>query len=1133
MRNSAKSAIVSILMLFVVQTISPLVCAKVDEPDWFEEGDRDEEHRKTIQRLTGDKKKIELAIATTKRLLEQSLDRPYLPELYLRLAELYIEESRLVFTLRLAETGGNFQSLDSLEGKSLKKKAIEVYQRIINHYPNFSSIDKVHFFLAHEYRELGRIADMVKEYLLITEKFGDSQYVPESYLLLGDFYAEKQLLEKARENYQAVLRYPGSSAISIARYKLAWVHINNRNYGDAMKYLEESVLGNSSDKGLDVDTYNRVDIRLESLMDMAYLYSMHYKDSKPGEGAKYLKQFAWSRPVYIAVLEKLGFRYLLKKKWENSAYIYRKLSTLQHSGPKLLEYAENIYTCVRKLGDYSSADKDVALIVKALRLQKYSIHVEDEEKEKSISSYELYARDVSTRLHERARVSKSLEDFSKAADAYKIYLEFFKETKQFAEMESNYAESLFSAYRYTEAGKVYERMAGNKLNSDKVKRANLYSATLSYYSALKNRETLNYYQVSQARSGLKATGTLYAKNYPDSKQVADVLFNVAWIQYDEGKYKEAIEGFVSFTDRYPRGKEAKAAVGLIIDAYHVMEDYEGLVQYGSLVANSSKLSRDIKREVSRTSKAAESKVITNLVVASVNDWESGRQELSSFADEHASSALGEQALNALFVSSKEKGDIESMLVTGRKLVTKYPQSKDSENISRMLIDTSLRAYQFRILAVSLEDYVRYFPKKKDSFDFLHQAAQIRQNLRQYAQANKDYRVLLKNHTIRSRTKKKIIHAIADNEQKLGDYQSAIQTLESNRRYFKGKDLVEVDARIANLYHKRRNYSKENVYRKRVFVSYKPKKSENQRLNSEVAQMTYNNVHSSQQKYMETQLVSAIEDVVVARKKEQYGKLQQGYFSVLQNESPRWSLLACYRLHEINSEFARFLLNAPVPEMSEEELAQYKKLISEQAQDYLDEAQQYLQSGKQLSKKLELMDVEFADYISDFDKSYSALGYFGSEKEFNEISMQALTEEKIRDLHYQLVKKPDDVNTIVRLAMLYKERKDYLHAIVIVNNMMENIKGIDAKIKVIANKLIGISYIAVGEDLLAREAFDQARKISPKDTGTTINLAAMYHHYGYVDKAKSLYEKIKGRAPVLGSENLIHHRALALYDLNNR
>jgi TolA-binding protein len=245
----------------------------------YEQKDEAQEKKRYIIKLEQDKRKCELAIINTKTLIGRSKNRPYLPELYLRLAELYIEKSRVVFFLRksLLADGGE-SALDQYEANMLKKQAIEIYQRILDQYPDFQYSDKVHFFMAHEYHELGQTDEMIAQYRTLLQKYPASLYAPEAQLLLGDYYFnQKQDVDESTRHYEAVLKYPKSPAVAAARYKLAWCRINQADFKGALELFEASVTSPQTSKDLDIDTYRRVDVRLESLVDMAFCFPEVYK----------------------------------------------------------------------------------------------------------------------------------------------------------------------------------------------------------------------------------------------------------------------------------------------------------------------------------------------------------------------------------------------------------------------------------------------------------------------------------------------------------------------------------------------------------------------------------------------------------------------------------------------------------------------------------------------------------------------------------------------------------------------------------------------------------------------------------------------------------------------------------------
>ncbi len=842
-----------VLLLFVLQSIFCLELPQAAVSDYkYEQKDKAEEKKKSIERLERDKRKVVLAIETTKKLIDRSRQRPYLPELYLRLAELYIEKSRIVYLLRKSQQTDNKSALNQVESNSLKKQAIEIYQRILDHFPEFADRDKVYFFMAHEYGELGQLEDMVNQYLKLIANHQASVYVPEAYLLLGDYFFSKQNLPKAQTNYQAVLNYPDSSASIIARYKLGWCYINTADYKTALNLFEEAVTTSRGDKEVDIDTYRHVNVRLESLIDMAFCYPEVYKkNSTPEKAMVYFRKYAWSRQSYTTVLEKLAGRYFVKKKWQPAVALYRQLAELRFDPELLIEYAGNIYDCVQAMGTYKDIDQDVKLIVKALEQQKYSIHVADDQKAKHFKDFELYARDVITHLHDKARKKKSQGDFEQAVAAYKLYLEFFKQSPVKTDMQANYAEALFASRQYLEAGKQYEKLAHIDDRESTRDEDQLYSAVISYYQAIKNKDKLNYYELAWARGGLRTAGKQYVAAFPKSSKAADVRFNVAWIAYDAGKLDEAITEFSQFIESYPNGRATQAAIHLILDAYYQKEDFNGLAEFGGRIMRSNHIKDPkFKQEVARIVQGAESKIVSSLTVAAVDDWNQGKSGLIELVNKGASDGVSEQALSALIVTSKDKNDLDTLFTAGNSLIAQFPKSAQFENTLNLLIDTSLKAHQYRLLADYLESFCRNLPRHPNAQEFLYQAGQIRQNLGQYRQATANYRQLLSRGPRDTAMRDEVIFAVAENAERDGQLKAAIQTLGENYKLLSKHTRIRAKARIADLYLQQGSAKQANRYRQETLKAFKPQNANSDvLLKNGVARMEYHHLQAAHQRYI--------------------------------------------------------------------------------------------------------------------------------------------------------------------------------------------------------------------------------------------------------------------------------------------
>jgi len=1105
----------------------------------FEKEDKDAQQARYLAKLSDDKRKVELAIGNTKALIHKARNKPYLPELYLRLAELYIEQSRIVYYTRRTERGEAASAFDQVEANTLKNQAIEIYQRILNDFPDFKAKDKVHFFMAHEYRELNQIDDMVVQYRAIIKEFPDSSYVPESYLLLGDYFISKQDLDTAKKHYEAILRYPDSTAISIARYKLGWCCINQLNFSDALKLFEEVVQGAEKGKTLEIDTYKRVDIKSEALMDMAYCYTECHKDKAPEEALEYFRKYSWSRQVYTAVLEKLANRYYIKKKWSHAAVVYRRLSDLENEPTKLLEYARNTFECVQAVGTFEHADRDVALITKALEKEKYSIHVTDEVKAKDLTDFELYARNIVTYLHDEARKKEAADDFRRASQAYKTYLEFFTASPVYGEMSENYAEALFSSHQYLKAGRQYEDMAGTMEVASADREEKLYGAVISYYNAIKEKEKLNYYETACVRDGLRVTGTRYAVDYPKSTRVSDVLFNVAWVAYDAGDYDTAIREFSTYVETYPNSKATKASIHLILDSYNLKEDFAGLISYGkAIIQNAAIPDEQLKKEVSGIVQACESKVISSLTVAALSDWDKGKTDLMAFATESKTTGMGEEALNAVIISSKEKGDIKTLLTAGADLIREYPTSSKVEGTLGMMIDSSVRMAQFRLLADYLESFTIRLPGHKNANDFLLQAGGIREGLGQYNLAARDFRKLIDAKARDPKALTDLVFDIAEGAALAGDKDTALKVLLDNRDRLTDTGKIRADAKMAGLYLEWGNYQSAYKFFKRAEKAYQAKASSSDAtLQADMAQAAYGLISAQHREYMDLQLKGAIDNKVVSEKSRLLESLEKAYQGVIRYKSPRWALKACYQSYVINSEFERFLKDSPIPaELSPEQQEQYAQLIEEKANAYGEKAEEYLKTCIQQARKWEVCEPDLAAYYLPSPESTGAAKPnepFCAKAPDAEISDGCLADAELKGLHEQLLRTKNDSTALLALCEAYMKRGDYRHAVLIAHKALDECKDLNILVEVRMNVCMGLSYLYLNEDSLARDAFKKALSLDGNDVRSRMNLAALYTHYGHDELADTLYEGLAPLADADQEDILIHPKAKEIYHAHGR
>src|SRR6185437_8242864 len=102
------------------------------------------------------------------------------------------------------------------------------------------------------------------------------------------------------------------------------------------------------------------------------------------------------------------------------------------------------------------------------------------DKVKIEKNFEIYLRDVTTRLQARAKLSHKDQDFLDTIRGYENYLTLYPNSKFASKITLNLAESYFSIKRYPRAGYFYE-----KVFAKTPKKEILDSAIQSYALSLK------------------------------------------------------------------------------------------------------------------------------------------------------------------------------------------------------------------------------------------------------------------------------------------------------------------------------------------------------------------------------------------------------------------------------------------------------------------------------------------------------------------------------------------------------------------------------------------------------------------------------------------------------------------------
>lgn len=1040
-----------------------------------------------IRKLGRDINKIDKSIKVTKNLIARSQSERYLPDLIFRLAELYVEESRLVYFKILEEAGlDDKRSITAPEARLLKDAAIRNYRTILREFPKYPDNDKILFFIAHEQRELGLFQEMLKTYLSLVAKYPKSDYRFEAWLIVGDYYFDKSDLDTAESYYSKILKAKESYVHPMARFKLGWCYLNREKWKDALNLFEKVVKTTmvNSKKTRDIDSNKNLNVKREALTSLVYAYP---EVKKPKQATRYFKRLVSSRAEYLMVLEKLARRYSVKQDFVSAGNLYRELLSLSHDVDRNIEYAQRIYDAVQSSKKLDHADQDVELLVNAAARYRFSWRADDKEKDQVFSDFEQLSRDLATKLHMEAQRTSSQKLFRRASKAYKSYLSLFLDSPTRTEMRWNYSESLYESKQYVEAGRQFESLARDTDKDDARKKA-MSSAIKSYFSAVSSEDKLNRYQVAMAREGLKALGAAFISAFPNDPEVPAVKFNVARSYYEQGEFDKAIELFMAFAREYPLNKDGLNAANLALDAFNSKEDYEGLAKAAKELAEIPRLGDDAyKKQLIATANNAEQQEIDARTIESGGKV---KEALQKFIKERKGTDVAAKALYQTYVIARDRRNVSDMLEAGTQILEEYGDSKYAQDVLSSLGENAIRSAEFERGASYYEDYARRFAQDPAAQELLAAAAKIRSYLGDYSAAMSDYERLA---NMSGADSAQYYAAMAAAAEKSGEWRRV--AMATKAIVSDGNFGIEANAR-AGLAYLKTGQEGDAVSSFMTVAQQAPPGSVNGQAAHFAARAAYYLGEILRGRFEQVQFGKDDDAKVIEKKFGLLSELEGQYVNAIKYGDPEYAIGALYRLAQAYSEVAKFLQNAPKPDgLSADELAAYKSALGEQAKNYQDNAAQTRKTCRDKSIQLKAFNPFAQACLS---------GRALDEGEDTAPQRVKVSIPGIDKLRPRIEKNPKDVDALIAFARAANQAGDYYLAKLVASKILE-INESDA----LAHNAMGVADLQLGNYQQAYYSFAQALESDARLKAAHANMGALYAWVGQAKRAKQAFAASAG------------------------
>lgn len=281
--------------------------------------------------ISADEQKIreirEQEIAQLKLTLSRRIPQERRADLYLRLAEIYIEAYRAEFLLegRAHELRLELKQEDKFIDRSRSvpylKAAISACQEIVDFGVKYERLDQVFYFLGYNYSELGDESKAREYYSKIIQRFPRSAFAVEAYKELGEVAFVARDFRNAETYFENALarsaQAPGfESQVPRVRHRLAWCRYRQKQYDRAVAEMKEAIrLATAGKEKL-------LSIREEALRDLAIFMT---ESGNVQDAVDYFQRTAGNLALYPKILEGLGRQYERNVEPEKAIQVYESL----------------------------------------------------------------------------------------------------------------------------------------------------------------------------------------------------------------------------------------------------------------------------------------------------------------------------------------------------------------------------------------------------------------------------------------------------------------------------------------------------------------------------------------------------------------------------------------------------------------------------------------------------------------------------------------------------------------------------------------------------------------------------------------------------------------------------------------
>lgn len=884
------------------------------------------------------------------------------PDILWRLANLYFEEAHSDYlyswddyeaSMDQLYTQGDINAVPE-EPRHDYTKSVGLLRNILRDFPNYGKKDNVLYLLAYCYQEQNDDDNALLIYDQLIREAPQSNYVPESYVRLGEISFDRDQFDRAIERYQQVLNYRRSKFYDKALYKLGWSYYKLSNYDQAVYYFTavlEFYQGRAAQaRGRGVSD----DLRQESIDYIAISFT-EAEGLQGGAAAVQFMRKLGDRELGRQILVKVGEVYDERTDYEAARDSYRAYINEFPLAPDIPEVYLKIAVTYEKQSMFEEAVEVYSQIGEQLGAnsewaQANAKRVKAVERAGKLRQTSMLA--AATFHHEKAQQASGEESqahYQKAISNYILYIDNFPDAKGSYEVAFNLAECYMETREYPKAAMWYKKVADRKEDNELYKdslfnNAKAWELQLETEGGLPNKDALEERKKQTAAGAddsgqakgveIKATPLnettrnwinaleLHVQQLPDSDKSPTMLYKIGEIYYLHREFGRAREYFDKVFVQYPNSQVVAFAAFYYLDTYKQDGDWTGFrtaltripsggaipeeKKFQVLAGATFKIAEKMLRDATSTDPADPRKV-----QAAIDEFLTGVQQHST--DQNADAAL----LNVAVAYENHLLDLVQANENYRRLATNYPQSKHAPAALLKAAYNYQVLVEFDLAIEVYEEFIRLFPNHKEAGNSLFNASALREENGQYGMALPLYRQYLERYANEGDAAQ-VAFTIGRLYERSGDNNGAMASYAEYAK--RGPDdaarMSEAFFRWGRMLEDRGNFKEaEKRYLQAVAVFVKAKQVDPQTNALYAAEAQFRIADHYYQSYRAMLFTGNMrkDSNVLKNKAEMFKKLKVYYEQIVIFGNYKWATASLHMIGIINQEFSEALLTAPVPE----------------------------------------------------------------------------------------------------------------------------------------------------------------------------------------------------------------------------